>query len=271
VKNMKRPAATVLTALLATVIAMAAPASADVTDVSGSGAFGVRVTATVVGGPTVDVGPIPSVNLPADGGDVSDDLASVDADDVLQLGLLEVSSQGANLGTHQGFASSQASVAEVTAIDFPTLDDPVLEASLITAQCTSNGDGSIGQASLVTAALAGESIDVSPPPNTTIPLPGIGQVVLNEQIVTNTPGVETSITVNAVHITVNVAGLVTADIIISQARCRAAGPDVLLGPPSDGGPGGPDGPGAGPDGPGAGGPGAARPAAPVVARPVLTG
>jgi hypothetical protein len=84
--------------------------------------------------------------------------------------------------------------------------------------------------------------------------------------------------VNAIHITLNV-GVVTGDVIISQARCRAAGPDVLTGPPPKGGgpggpgsPGGPGGPG-GPRGPGGpGGPaGPAAPASPVSGAPRLTG
>jgi hypothetical protein len=256
---MKDLAGGVMTVLLAVAMATATagPAAADVTDVGGSGAFGVSVTATVVGGPTVDVGPIPSVDLPADGGNVSDDLASADASPVLDTGLLQVSSEGGNLGTHQGFATSLASVADVTVVEDAVDGDPLLAADLITAQCTSNGDGSVGQSSLFDAEVAGNPIAVNPPPNTTIPIGSIATVVLNEQIVTNTPGVETKITVNAVHITLNVGGI-SGEVIISQARCRAAGPNVLGGPPSGsaaaGGPGGP-----------------AGPAAPVSATPRFTG
>jgi hypothetical protein len=117
----------------------------------------------------------------------------------------------------------------------------------------------------VNASAGGNGLGEKPPPNTTIPIGTIGTVVLNEQIVTNTPGVETKITVNAIHVTLNVGGT-TGDVIISQARCRAAGPNVLLG-----GPGGPGGPGA-PGGPGRpGGPGGpAGPATPVSA-PRFTG
>ncbi len=243
-------------ALLAVAIAMAGPAAADVTDVGGSGAFGVSVSATVPVAPAVQVGPVPSVDLPAGGGNVSDQLASVDASPVLEAGLLQVSSQGGNLGTHQGFATSQASVADVEVVKNAVEGDPLLAAGLITAQCTSNGDGSVGQSSLLNAEVAGNPIPVNPPANTTIPVPGIGTVVLNEQIVTNTPGVETKITVNAVHITN--AGPITGDVIISQARCRAAGPNVLGGPL--GGPGGAGGPG-----------GPAGPTAPVSAAPRFTG
>jgi hypothetical protein len=250
-KIMKGLVATVMTALVAVVIAMAAPAGADVTDVSGAGAFGVSVNATVPGVPTIAVGPIPSVDLPAGGGSVSTSAASVDAAPVLKTKVLNVSSQGGNLGSHAGFSTSTAEVNDTNLLQ------GALTAEVITATCTSNGDGSTGSTKLVEAEAGGNPLAVNPPPNTTIPVGTIGTVVLNEQIVTNTPGVETKITVNAIHITLNV-GDITGDVIISQARCRAAGPNVLGGQP--GGPGGPGGP-AGPAGP----------AAPVSAAPRFTG
>jgi hypothetical protein len=75
--------------------------------------------------------------------------------------------------------------------------------------------------------------------------------------------------VNAVHVRLNLDGIASGDVILSQSRCRAAGPDVVGGPP--GGPEGPGGPG-GSGGPGgAGGPGAVTPATPVTANPNLTG
>src|SRR5262249_34849006 len=124
------------------------------------------------------------------------------------------------------------------------------------------GDGSSGSSNLVGLEIAGNGEAVSPPPNTTIDVLGAVSVTLNEQIVTNSPG-ETAITVNAVHVRLNLDGLATGDIILSQSRCRAAGPDVLGGPPGGGEPAGPAGP-AGPSAPGA-------PATPVPAVPNLTG
>src|SRR5207245_5968153 len=107
---------------------------------------------------------------------------------------------------------------------------------------------------------AGSPVNANPPPNTTIDVLGAITVTLNEQIVTGSPG-ETSITVNAVHVRLNLDGVATGDVILSQSRCRAAGPDVLGGGPAAGGPG------AG----GPGGPGTATPATPLPARPTLAG
>ena len=124
---------------------------------------------------------------------------------------------------------------------------PLLTADVISSQCTSNGDGSSGSSTLVGVSVAGSPVAVNPAPNTTIDVLGAITVTLNEQIVSGSPG-ETSITVNAVHVRLNLDGIATGDVILSQSRCRAAGPDVV-----------------------GGGPGAATPATPVTANPNLTG
>jgi len=261
-----RAAVVVLMAVCCVVIALAAPASADVTDVSGSGAFGESVDVSVLGTGSVSSGPMPTVTLPSGGGGpVTDSLAKVSLPGVLTTGLLNVSTQGTNLGSHNGTSTSSAQVNGMTLLAAlaPSLGgDPLLTADVISSQCTSNGDGSSGSSNLVGLEIAGNGEAVSPPPNTTIDVLGAVSVTLNEQIVTNSPG-ETAITVNAVHVRLNLDGLATGDIILSQSRCRAAGPDVLGGPPGGGEPAGPAGP-AGPSAPGA-------PATPVTAVPNLTG
>jgi hypothetical protein len=259
---MKGRVAVILLAVLCAGIALAAPASADVTDVSGSGAFGESVDVTVLGAGSVTSGPTPSVTLPAGGGGpVTDSLANVNLPGVLTTGLLNVSTAGTNVGSHVGTSTSSAQVAGATLLEAlaPSLGgNPLLTADVISSQCTSNGDGSSGASNLVALEVAGNPVAVSPPPNTTIDVLGAITVTLNEQIVSDSPG-ETSITVNAVHVRLNLDGVASGDVIISQSRCRAAGPDVLGGPSSAGGPEGP------------GGAGEASPATPVTATPNLTG
>ena len=225
---MKASIAAVMTAMLCVGIGIAQPVAADVTDLTGAGAFGLSVNANGPGGATFTLGPIPSVDLPGGGGNVSTSAASASVPPVLSATVLNVSSQGGNLGSHAGFSTSTAQLAGADLLS------GALTAEVLTATCTSNGDGSTGSTALANAQAGGSALALNPPPNTTIPVGTIGTVVLNEQIVTNTPGVETKITVNAVHITLNVDGF-TGDVIISQARCRAAGPDVLI-PPAPPGP-----------------------------------
>jgi hypothetical protein len=224
-----RAVAVVLAAALCVGIAVAAPASADVTDVSGSGAFGESVNVSVLGSGSVTSGPTPHVSLPSGGGGpISDSLANVDLPGVLTTGVLNVSTQGQDLGSHSGTSTSSAQVNGTTLLAAlaPSLGgDPLLTADVISSRCTSNGDGSSGSSNLVGLDVAGNPITVSPPPNTTIDVLGAITVTLNEQIVSNSPG-ETGITVNAVHVRLNLDGVASGDVILSQSRCRAAGPDV---------------------------------------------
>jgi hypothetical protein len=111
---MKRRVALVLIAVFCVAIALATPASADVTDVSGSGAYGESVNVSVLTG-SVTSGPAPSVTLPAGGGGpVTDSLVNVNLPGVLTTGLLNVSTQGSNLGSHSGTSTSSAQVAGAT-------------------------------------------------------------------------------------------------------------------------------------------------------------
>jgi hypothetical protein len=73
---------------------------------------------------------------------------------------------------------------------------------------------------VVNLAIAGKPvINGTLTPNTTIPLPLIGKIILDEQIVSNT-GNTTAIDVNAVHVVFS--GLLgTGDIIVSHSHCDA--------------------------------------------------
>ncbi len=201
--------------------ALVSPALADVTEVSG-GAFGESVDVTTVLGANVTSGPLPSVTLPAAGAQppITANVLSANVPNTLTTGVLDVSTEGGDLGSHQGFATSSATVADVDALAGR------VTAQEVASRCTSNGDGSTGSSTLTNASVLGGSVAVNPPPNTVIPLPGIGTVTLNEQIrPTNGPG-DTSIIVRAIHI--RLSGILgNGDVIIAESRCGARGPDVV--------------------------------------------
>jgi hypothetical protein len=94
----------------------------------------------------------------------------------------------------------------------------LLGATAVTSRCTSSLSGSTGSSSAVNLSIPGHSlINGTLGPNTTIPLPLIGKVILGERKVTNT-ATTSSINVNAVHVVFN--GLLgTGDIIISHSHC----------------------------------------------------
>jgi hypothetical protein len=220
----------VLLALTAVVFtSFAVPASADVTAVGG-GAFGASLTSTLLG---QVLPPTPSVVLPATGGGPFTDAAvPISIPGLLTANVLEATTQGGLLGTHQGFAASSADLAEVTVAGLPPLVPPALTLQAVHSECLSNGDGSSGETDIV-GLFAGIPLPTNPTPNfvPATPLPaGIASIVVNEQIVENSTG-STSIVVNALHVQLlpSIPGVALVDLIIGQSRCSATGPDVNTG------------------------------------------
>jgi hypothetical protein len=196
------------------------PASAEVTAVDG-GAFGVQVGVSLLGISTT-LAATPSVALPpAGGGPFTSNVASVNLPGVLTTGLLTTSTQGGNLNSHAGFATSDASVVNVNVLA------GLVTANAIATTCTSNGDGSTGSTTLTGASVSGiGNLAVNPAPNTTLTIPGVATITLNEQTRTDTVGVISTITVSAIH--VHLSGVLAAgDIYVSRSVCEVTGPDVL--------------------------------------------
>jgi hypothetical protein len=239
-----RPVGGVIAAVFATMLfaaTTAVPASAEVTAVDG-GAFGVQVGVTLVGVDTTLVA-TPSVSLPpTGGGPLTSSLASVSLPGVLSTGVLNTSTQGGNLNSHAGFATSTASVVDVNVLA------NLVSADVVSSTCTSNGDGSTGSTTLTGANVAGfGNLVASPTPNTKISLAGVAEITLNEQTRTDTVGSISTITVTAIHVHLN--GLLAGgDVYVARSRCQVTGPDVLTGEP----PAGPSDPGTptGPSDPG---------------------
>ncbi len=150
---------------------------------------------------------------------------------LLSLGVLTGSTDGGGVAAgdpagHLGFAHSRASVADVV-VGLGSLAIDAIE-----TQCTSNGNGSSGFTEIVGGVLGGNPLLGSPAANTSIVLPGILEVTLNEQTISNAIG-STSIQVRGAHITVlpglgSLLGVV--EIILAESNCAATGPDVNVAP-----------------------------------------
>jgi hypothetical protein len=207
-------------AAIAALAVFAGAAQADVTEVSG-GAFGESVDVRLLNAVPVTSGPLPSVTLPSSGAQpaITASVLSASVPGLLSAGVLNASTEGRNLGTHDGFATSSASVADVNALAGR------ITATVIGSECTSNGDGSTGSSTLTNVNILGAPVNVNTPPNTVISLPGVGSVTINEQIRTD-EAQSTSIVVRAIHVRLN--GLLgSGDVIIAESRCGAKGPDVV--------------------------------------------
>ena len=193
-------------------LAGAATTNSHANSVSGE-AFGVSVNAA-----GVRVGPTPHVVLPPDGGMVSDRLLRIAVPNAAASSTLEVVTTGSICA---GSATAQSSAT----VEQANLLNGVVAARLVVAMSTSTADGSTATSTAEGSTLIGLSIngstpvDVTPSPNTTIPIPG-GAVILNEQILEG-DGVHTSaLTVNMIHVVLTepLTGAITADIVVSSAH-----------------------------------------------------
>jgi hypothetical protein len=219
--------------IAAIVLATLSPSvNADVDSVAGGG-YAATVQSSLLGtviAPTPNI--IGSATEPTNSfGPINQSSVPVDIVGLLHIGVLNAFTQGGGVAAdepagHLGFAETRTSVADVV-VGLGALSIDAVESS-----CRSDGNGSTAFVELVGAVLGGNPLLTSPLPNTTVTLPGILSIVLNEQIRQDTVGL-TAVTVRAAHITVlpGLAGLLgVVDIILAESRCIATGPDVNVAP-----------------------------------------
>lgn len=160
--------------------------------------------------------------LPAGGGSLSAQLASVDLPHLVQLGLLTESTTGGSFRT-----SSQASVANVSLnVAGIGIAASVLTSNATAQACGGNNPAVAGGSNIADLVVNGQSITVTGAPNQTIPLI-VGSLVINEQISSVTSsscGGSASMVVNALHL--KVAGIADVVIASSQAGVSCAPPPL---------------------------------------------
>jgi hypothetical protein len=130
------------------------------------------------------LGAVPSVALPADGGEVSKSLATagltVGLTEIVDLGVLEVSSAASGVG------GSEGNVQSVAVVDGADILGGIIHADQVTASCSADTAGTGGSVTLVGASAAGVgTLEVSPAPNTGISIPGVGSLTLNQQTISS--------------------------------------------------------------------------------------
>ncbi len=132
-----------------------------------------------------------------------------------------VSTQGRITGNN-GTITSRAALEDLDVLDGLITADLVV-ADSVSGEHTDQGNQksarlSSGGATFSGLMIAGVAFGASPPPNTQIPVAGVGIVILNEQIETGDNLTNSSLTVHAIHV-VLLDGLVpVGDIIISSAH-----------------------------------------------------
>ncbi len=207
-----------LAAVAAVALGSAGAASAALTSVSGE-AYGVKVSGTIV-----STTPIQDVVLPPGG---SSSGATVAAGGILSTGIISVSSTG---DTTTGPTSTATVNDLAVAANLGTLVVPLslnLTSTVVTSTCSVDINGTpTGSSSVanLNATFLGVPLVFTALPTGSVavilnPLGGLlGTITLNEQTVNGS-----SITVNAIHISLAATALAAAqDIIVSSSACAAS-------------------------------------------------
>jgi hypothetical protein len=231
--------------LAAALVVAIQPASAGTVDASNSGAlagdgkplfFGRAHGAEAFVGSTVHVPKVAPVSV---GGGCSSvvsrlttrerTVASVDSPPYVTSGTVHTT---AAISQTHGTGSAEVEDAELLG---GVISAETVKAVSTTTEGAAGAEFSSEGSSLVNAVVAGNLISETPPPNTSIDLPGLGYVVLNEQIATPR-GSGGSFEVNMIHVFVtleNSLGIpVGTEIIVSHAKSgvtHASGDVVLVG------------------------------------------
>jgi len=192
-----------------------ATAYAATTTVHSASSYGVQVKV----GSTVKLGPIAPAILPSCSSQAVGDYTASAA----SANLAPLAGTGAVADSGSSTATTSTAVSDVVGVD---LLNGIITANEIKSVSTTSVSGGTFQFSsagteFVDLKVLGLPISASPAPNTTIDLPGIGSVILNEQV-TQLTSDESSLGVNAIHIRVTVANLlgfaVGTNIIVADAQ-----------------------------------------------------
>src|SRR5437867_11794289 len=182
------------------------------------GAFvNVNLLGLVVGPETLsDTGP-----LPPSGGLQTNQLETVSIPGVLSATLMSTMTSGAN-----GVARSEASLADLSVLPGSAA---AVTASFVRAESEATCSGVRGATEVADVTFGGQDIVVVPfAPNQTfvIPDPAVGPpvatLIINEQDTSSGGGTQ-DITVNALHLTVMVSGVVAAAVTLSSAHSDVQG------------------------------------------------
>lgn len=203
-----------------TAAAVAQPAPSE-GPVLGGTAYVVKASARVLGLTQVLAGPVAAQYMPPGGTagqDADNPTLGVNLPPLVRAGVASATANGTRRSTGSNGTMS-AQVANLNLLNGQIVAELVKSSATVARASNTSSAVRSGASTLVGLKIAGKSIPVQVPPNTTIAIPGVGTVTLNEQIPTSN-----GIKVRALHIVVTTAGLgypLGAEIDVSAAEVFA--------------------------------------------------
>ena len=184
------------------------------------GAFGESIDVRTLLKISVKSGPLASVSLPAGGGGPFTDSAvkvgvtgGLLLQDLLKIELLRASTEGGKKANGDIFVASSADVAKASLVN------GLITVEGLHSDClasTANG-ASRSSANIANLRIAGVRVNVAAGPNSTVTVPGVGQLILNEQVASGS-GLNQTRSVNALHLKLD-GLLAKGDIILAHSDC----------------------------------------------------
>ena len=189
------------------------------------GALSYALEANGLAGPgAAQSGPWAQAVVGCGGGNVTVTLASVSVPNVGSVGSMVDTASGQITSSPSRGAAQASSTDQQVSLLGGLITATTVASSASAAIKGSNTGTTSGSTTLTTATVLGLPVSVNPAPNTTINLPGIGRVVLNEQSSSITAS-QASMHVNAIHVYVTLANLlglpVGAQIIVGHSEATA--------------------------------------------------
>ncbi len=181
-------------------------------------AYGLTATATLLGLPLVNVTPTPDTGAVSTAGSSTTSTPCIAA----VPGAVGAHVLCANVTTDAsaGRSTASAAIADV-AVGIAMV--PAITLGAVQSTSTTTCGGSSGTTTIAYLKV-GSTVVIAKPtaiaPNTAVNV-GVVKLVLNEQIAFSTP--DDGLTVNAVHVTVGVLGLVTANVVVASSESDIGG------------------------------------------------
>jgi len=186
---------------------------------------GGQAYSTYVNTPVAFSGQSPLAVLPAiagtDGAEADGQGSALSVPNALAATFLNSITSG-QLGTTEAGAQSTASAASINILNGLITADEVI-ANVMSSRTASGAVSDAAGSSATNLVVAGVPVtsgDAPVAPNTNIGLPGVGYVVLNEQIPTGDGVTSSGLTTNMIHVVLQdaVTGVRTGEIIVASAR-----------------------------------------------------
>lgn len=192
----------------------------------GGNAFGVYAQTLIT---TLDETPL--VTMPPGGGAAIDQISGVSVLGALSTGTVAASTSG-SASPGAASADSVASVSDLSILG------GVVSADSITVHVAATSNGTTAQANANASAVSNLRVagvdlgDVVPVPNTTVSVPGVATIVLNEQVSGGNGTTNASMSVNLIRVTLlNLLGLPIGEVVVGHAFASAD--TVAATPPTD--------------------------------------